>query len=271
MLSADIKNRLYYIPTEFIIPNTVQSRRDFDKKELRVLAESIAKTGILQPLTVRKLSPKEYELISGERRYRASLMVGLDELPCVVLKCNDKQSVVLSLMENLEHKTLNMFEEADVIRLLITQCRMTKRQIAEKIGKQPVQISEKLTLLEFSDTERIFILNHRISELHAKSVLKLDSDKRKTVLEQIAEKSLTISQTEQLIYEISKSADRKQQKNQTERFIIKDVRIFINTLTKAVDVMKSGGIDVQSTKTETEKYIEYNIRIPKSTVYGKLP
>ncbi len=269
MFNAEFRNRLHYIPLEYIISNRIQPRKYFDPKELRVLAESIVRNGLLQPVIVRKLSSEEYELISGERRYRASLMAGLDDIPCIVLKCTENQSVIFSLFENLQHEQLNMFEEANVLKMLITDCRMSKLQIAKRLGKTVLSISDKLMLLDFTSEEQQFVIDHHISEHHARAVLSLDRDLRQNVLEQIAQHSLSLSQTEQLIYEISKSPDTKQQKNQHERFIIKDVRIFLNTFAKALALMQSNGIPAQSIQTENEQYIEYLVRIPKEAVYGK--
>lgn len=269
LFNADLKSRLCSIPLEYIVPNPLQPRKYFDPKELRVLAESILRNGLLQPVIVRKLSGEEYELISGERRYRASLMAGLDDIPCIVLKCTENQSVMFSLFENLRHERLNMFEEADVLKMLITDCRLSKKQIAKKLGKSVLSISDKLMLLSFSEEEQKIIIDNHISESHAKCVIGLDKDLRKTILGQIAQQSLSISQTEQLIDEISKSPDIKQHKNQNERFIIKDVRIFLNTFAKAIELMQASGIDAQSTQTENEMYIEYIVRIPKTSAYGK--
>ena len=269
LFGTEWRNRLHYIPLDYIISGKIPSRTYFDPKELRVLSESIIRNGVLQPIIVRKLSSEEYEIVSGERRFRASLMAGLDEIPCIVLKCTENQSVIFSLLENLQHERLNMLEEANVMKFLITECRMSKLQIARRLGKNASVVSDRLALLDFSEEEQQLIIKHNISESHVRAVLFLDRELRKDILSQVADYSLTISQTEQLIDKILKSHDKKQHKNQSERFIIKDVRIFLNTFTKALEVMKSSGIDAQSIQSESDEYIEYCVRIPKESFYSQ--
>ena len=262
-------NRLTDIPIEYIMPNINQPRKKFDKNELNALAKSIAQNGILQPLTVRKLSCVEYELISGERMLKAADIAGLKKIPCIVMNCSDGQSAVFALIENIQRSDLNMFEEAQAIKTLISEYRMTQHQIAKRIGKTQPYISDKLKLLSFNEDEQKSITEHGISENQVRELLKLKTDEREHILEQIITDSLDESQTKRLVYNILNGIDIKQHKNQTQRFIIKDVRIFMNTFTKAFNTMKSSGINAVSNKTENDEYIEYSVRIPKSSAYRK--
>lgn len=262
-------NRFTDIPIEYIMPNINQPRKIFDKNELNALAKSIAQNGILQPLTVRKLSSVEYELIAGERRLRAADIAGLKKIPCIVMNCSECQSAVFALIENIQRSDLNMFEEAQAIKTLISEYRMTQHQIAKRIGKTQPYVSDKLKLLSFSEDEQKSITEHGITENQVKELLKLKAEEREHTLEQIIIDSLDETQTERLVYNILNGIDIKQHKNQTQRFIIKDVRIFINTFTKAFNTMKSSGIDAVSNKTENDEYIEYSVKIPKSSVYRK--
>lgn len=262
-------NRLTDIPIEYIMPNINQPRKIFDKDELNALAKSISQNGILQPLTVRKLSCVEYELISGERRLRAADIAGMKKIPCIVMDCSDGQSAVFALIENIQRSDLNMFEEAQAIKTLISQYRLTQHQIAKRIGKSQPYVSEKLRLLNFSEEQRKSITEHGISENQVRELLKLKTEDREHMLEKIIIDSLDEAQTKRSVYNILNGIEVKQHKNQTQRFIIKDVRIFLNTFTKAFNTMKSSGINAVSNKTENDEYIEYSVKIPKSSAYKK--
>lgn len=170
-------NKLTDIPVIYIMPNKSQPRKVFNKDELEALSQSIAKNGILQPLTVRKHSPVEYELITGERRLRAAIMAGFAKVPCIVMKCTDNQSAIFALIENLQRSDLNMFEEALGIKKLITECNMTQEQIAKQIGKNQSTVANKLRLLRLTPEEQKIILNNNLTERHARVVLKLSEEK----------------------------------------------------------------------------------------------
>lgn len=261
-------NKLTDIPVIYIMPNKSQPRKIFNKDELDALSQSILKNGILQPLTVRKHSPVEYELIAGERRLRAAIMAGFAKVPCIVMKCTDNQSAIFALIENLQRTDLNMFEEAFGIKKLITECNMTQEQIAKQIGKNQSTVANKLRLLRLTPEEQKIILNNKLTERHARVVLKLGEEKRLAALKKIAEDSLNVAKSEKLVNEMLGDCPVKKKKSINQKFIIKDVRIFINTFMKAYDTMKSSGINAVSNKVESDEYIEYSVRIPKRSVYS---
>lgn len=263
------ENRLADIPVTYITPNKSQPRKIFNEDELNALSKSILRNGILQPLTVRRISPVEYELVAGERRLRAAIIAGFNKVPCIVMRCSDNQSAVFALLENLQRADLNMFEEAMAIKKLIIECRMTQEQVARQLGKKQSTIANKLRLLKLGESEQLIIIQNNLTERHARVVLKLKEEDRKNALERIVSNSLNVVQSEKLINEILDGTDKKQQKKQNQRFIIKDVRIFLNTFTKAFDTMKSSGIDAVSNKVESDEYIEYSVRIPKTSAYSR--
>lgn len=261
--------KLTEIPVLYIMPNKLQPRKNFDRNELEGLAKSISKNGVLQPITVRKISSVEYELITGERRLRASIMAGLNKIPCNVMNCSDGQSAIYSLVENIQRTNLNMFEEAQAIKRLILEYRMTQQQVARYLGKNQSDISNKIELLKLSENDQNIIIKNNLTEYHATAILKLNEYDRNDALNEVVEKSLNVEQTEKLVKEILNGNDIKQHKNKPKKIIIKDVRIFMNTFTKAFDTMKLSGIDAVSNKVENDEYIEYSVKIPKSSAYSR--
>lgn len=262
------ENKLIEIPIVNIVPNKSQPRKIFKEEELTSLAKSIISNGILQPLTVRRIGSNEFELIAGERRLRASIMAGLKKVPCIIIRCDDRQSAIFALIENLQRSDLNMFEEARAIKQIMIKCNLTQDRVAKQLGKKQSTIANKLRLLRLEDEEQEIILKNNLTERHARVLIKLNGEKRKTALERVVTSSLNVSQTEDLVESIL--IDEYDTKHQNKKFIIKDVRIFLNTLTKAFDTMKLSGIDAVSKKTEDDQYIEYTVKIPKTSAYRQM-
>ena len=262
-------NRLAEIPVMYIFPNKSQPRRFFEEEELSSLSNSIYRNGIIQPLTVRRISSVEYELVAGERRLRAAIMAGFNKVPCIIMKCSDNQSAVFALIENVHREDLNMFEEAEAIKRLILECRMTQDQIARQLGKKQSTIANKLRLLKLNEAEQKFIIENKLTERHARLMLRVDENERIDVLEKIVADSLNVTESEKYIENMHNKVYEKQSKRKNEKIVIKDVRIFINTLTKAFDTMKLSGVNAISNKIENDEYIEYSVKIPKSSVYSR--
>ena len=261
------ENKISDIPIIKIRPNKAQPRKVFNEEDLNALSQSIAENGILQPLTVRKVSATEYELIAGERRLRASVMAGLRKVPCIVIKCSEKESAVYALLENLQRSDLGMFEEARGISRLIRRYGLTQQEAAVKLGKTQSTIANKLRLLRLTYEEQEWIENAGLSERHARALLKLgDEGARREALSKIISENLNVQQSENLINLMLNSSPKNNKKQGTSKAVIKDVRIFVNTINKAIDTMRLAGIDAQSDKTDTDNFIEYTIRIPKKQI-----
>ena len=264
MMSRSGGRRLITVPLNMIVPNSNQPRRVFDSEELRGLAESIKRNGILQPVTVRQAGEGKYEIIAGERRCRAAAIAGLKAVPCIVTDVDDKRSAVLSLMENLQRSDLNCFEEADGIARLINSWGITQQEVAERLGKAQSTIANKLRLLRLTPTQRRRIIDAGLTERHARALLRiLDDVQRDNALEIIINKGLNVSDTDKLIDEIL--SPKPEQKSSAARRtpIVRDLRLFINTISKAVDTMNQSGLNARTAKNETDEYIEYRVIIPK--------
>lgn len=261
------ENKISDIPIIKIRPNKAQPRKVFNEDDLNALSMSITENGILQPLTVRKVSATEYELIAGERRLRASVMAGLRKVPCIVIKCSEKESAVYALLENLQRSDLGMFEEARGVSRLIRRYGLTQQEAAVKLGKTQSTIANKLRLLRLTYEEQEWIENAGLSERHARALLKLgDEGARREALSKIISENLNVQQTENYINLLLNSNPKDEKKQGFSKAVIKDVRIFVNTINKAVDTMRLAGIDAQADKTDTDNFIEYTIRIPKKQI-----
>lgn len=252
------------IPLKLIHPNLKQPRKFFAEEELFALAQSINENGLIQPITVRRTNDNTYEIIAGERRYRACKLLGLDKMSCVVMKCNDNDSAVLALIENIQRADLTMFEEAIGIQNLIEEYSLTQTEASKRLGKSQSAIANKLRLLRLTEEERQIILKNNLSERHARALVRIESVKqRQAVLAKIIRENLNVSKTEfivdSIIGENSKAGTAKAEK----RLVVKDVRIFVNTINKAIDTMRMSGINACAQKNEYDEYIEYTVKIPK--------
>lgn len=270
-LLTKYNKKVIEIPARKIRPNKTQPRQYFYEEDLRSLSQSISNNGLLQPLTVRKLKNDEYELIAGERRLRASVMAGFSKIPCIVMKCSDKDSAIFALIENLQRKDLGMFEEARGINRLIRKYGITQEQAAIQLGKKQSTVANKLRLLRLSYDEQDWITQAGLSERHARALLKIqDEDSRKEVLSHIIAENLNVKETEKYISSLLDNKKVQPLHNNTDKkIVVKDVRIFVNTISRAVDTMRMSGIDAVSNKEETEDYIEYTVKIPKETALEK--
>ena len=254
------------IPTEQIYPNPNQPRQVFDQEELVNLAISIRMNGILQPITVRQ-ADEGYELVSGERRLRASKLAGLISIPCIVVEVNNMKSAVFALIENLQRQNLNYFEEAIAIERLMAEYGLSQEDAARRLGKAPSTVSNKLRLLSLPEEARQKLMEKGLTERHARALLKLDKEDVMDVLDKIIDKKLNVTQTEELIESII--GEKSAPKRQTKR-MFSDVKIFLNTINSAVDTMKKSGIGADIKREDTGESYIYRIEIPKKLVY-KIP
>lgn len=264
MKSAKYKigGQIILIPQEDIYPNPNQPRSRFDFDELEGLAQSIRQNGIIQPIAVRVNARGNYELISGERRLRASRLVGISLIPCIIMEASDEKSALFALIENMQRSDLGFFEEASAIEKLIVDFNMSRDDVCRKLGKAAPTISNKLRLLKLPEDVRLKITQEGLTERHARALLRLPTRAQlDRALSIISDKRLNVAESEKLIDQML-SADKSSKKPTVKLF--KDVRIFVNTLNHAVDTMRRAGIEADSAKSETDEYIEYIVRIPKT-------
>lgn len=247
------------IPTADIRPNPTQPRRDFPLDSLMELAQSISENGILQPLTI-SMEEGVPTLVAGERRLRAAKIAGVGEVPCIVVQAEARRRQVLTLIENLQRQDMNCFETAEGIRHLIDDYELTQCEAAYQLGMSQSAVANKLRLLRLPEDERQTLIAGGFGERHARALLRLtDRPRRLQVLERMARDKLTVAQTERLVEEILMGRVSRR----PDKPLIRDVRVFFNTVNHALSIMRRGGIPAESTRREEGDYIEYVVRIPK--------
>ncbi len=256
--------KLLNIKCEDIKPSPNQARKTFDEYELKLLADSILSNGIIQPVSVRRLSDGSYEIIAGERRFRAAKMAGFKKIPCIVHKTDDNTAALYTITENLQRSNLTFFEEAEGISRLINECGMTQVEVSERLGLSQSALSNKLRILRLSQPLRERILSSRLTERHARALLRIPNESRAAALNHIIANALTVAQTDEYITEcLSPKTQKKPLEKPIRKAAIGDVRLFSNSLTKLVNTLQSAGIDAKTRRFESEKYIEYKVRIKK--------
>ena len=243
-----------------ILPNPAQPRKEFDAEALIALSESIRHHGILQPPVVRRLPDgRHYELIAGERRLRAARMAGLLTLPCLVRESDADESAELSMIENLQRRDLGMFEEAAAIAALCERFHMTQEQIAARLAVSQSYVANKLRLLRLSPEARAVIGTAGLTERHARAVLRLPEEGRLAALRHIAEAGLNVAGTEKYVEQL---LGRRRPRARSAG-VIKDIRLFYNSLDRAMALVREAGIGIAAERREDEEAIEVVIRIQK--------
>ncbi len=256
------KDKVTLIKIDEIEPNPYQPRRTFSPDKIRELTQSIKTYGLLQPVIVRRAG-RGYELVVGERRLMACKSLGWKQIAAVVKEISDSAMATIALIENLQRENLNFIEEAAGYARLMESFNLTQEVLAQRLGKSQSTIANKLRLLRLPESVKQMVLNENLTERHARALLKLNSEnlQRKMALE-IVERGLTVNQTEQKIDRLigpEKSAvpDRRQ------RSVIKDIRIFLNTIREAVKMIESAGLSPEVEEKNEPGYIQVTIRLTK--------
>ena len=249
--------------TADIRPNPYQPRQTFDSEGLRELAASIRRHGILQPLTVRPAGDGQWELVAGERRLRAAKLAGLETVPCICRAADDRESALLALVENLQRRDLHYLEEAAAIAAYLRQTGVTQEEAAAQLGRSPSALANKLRLLRLSPACREQLVQSGLTERHARCLLRLeDEEERLAALRHIADKQLNVAQAEQYIDQrLTQLQSTPPRRRRT--FILKDVRLFLNSVDHGLRLIRSAGVDAACNRQETEDAILLTIRIPK--------
>lgn len=260
------KKLLMLRPDEISVPPD-RAHRIYDEYELKLLADSISTNGIVEPVSVRR-NAGCYELIAGERRLKAAKIAGLRRIPCVLHKVNDISAAFYAVIENLQRSDPDLFNQSESIKQLIDRYSLTHTEAAIRLGISQSTLTGKLMLLNLDIPLRHRITAANLSERQARALLRIEQAKRSEVLDKIIAQGLTVRQTELLIDEMLKphTPEAKESGEPVRKVAIGDVRLFSNSLTKLIDTLKTAGIDVQTKKSETEKYIEYKIKIRKDSI-----
>ena len=258
--------RVTMISPDYISPNPDQPRRYFDPDGMAELADSIRVHGILQPLTVRRKGGGRYELIAGERRLRAAMICGLTEVPCLVMDVDRENSCLLSLIENLQRRDLDFWEEAKALERLIQVYGLSQEEAAAKVGKSQSAVANKLRLLRLPPDVLEALRQNGLTERHGRALLRLpDGDRQRAALLYIIDNGLTVAATDAYIDALLQEPEPEAPKPGSRRtFVLKDVRVFLNTLSRSIDLMKQGGIDAGVQREETEDRLILTISIPKN-------
>ena len=258
-------NRVVLIPLAEIARNPNQPRRYFNDTGIHNLAESIRENGLLQPVTVRRCTQGGYELIAGERRTLAYKILGREKIPAIIEQFSEQQSAALALIENLQRENLNYFEQAFAIARLMREHGLTQQQISVKLGLAQSTIANKLRLLQYNEKAQAAFLQYDLTERHARAILRVNDPRMQLeAIDYVAARRLNVEQTESYIENLIAEVPNKNKPSRL--FIVKDMRIFLNTINRAVDTMQKSGIAAVSDKCETEEFFEYTIRIPKAAV-----
>ena len=247
--------RVVFLNVRTIRPNPAQPRTVFREDALSELADSIRQHGILQPLSVRRVEAG-YELIAGERRLRAAQLVGLTEIPCIIMNMDDKESGMAAMVENLQRQDLDFIEEARGIARLMDQWRFSQEQAARLLGKSQSSIANKLRLLRHNEEVLAAIRQGGLTERHARALLKLPSEEEKLdLIGQIIQQNMSVAKTEALIDQRLAQKPEKPAKP--------SINVFLNNLTHALAKIQLSGISAVSERKETEDQIVLTITIPK--------
>lgn len=276
-------NQVIKVPVSAIVPNRFQPRKVFNADNIAELASTIEQHGLLQPIILREYEDQKYEIIAGERRFRAIQTLKWAELPAIVQTMDDHETASMALIENLQREELTAVEEAQAYKDLMKLNDFTQASLAEKMGKSQSFVANKLRLLKLSQPVQEAIMNHEISERHGRSLLRLDEFKQQMILHQILAEQLTVKDTEALVNKTLnpepesteetvdatddslKEATTKAKKanDKAKKAIAHDTRIAVNTIRKSVQMVEQSGIAVKATEEEQDDVYRITIEIPK--------
>ena len=255
---------VHSIGVNSIVPNPNQPRKEFSEDSIIKLADSIRQYGIIQPITVRK-NGEIYEIVSGERRLRAAKELNMTHVPCIIVNINEEKSAEIAIIENLMREDLNIFEQATAIEALIDTYGLTQEQVAEKLSNSQSFVANKLRLLRLGGEEREIIIKNKLTERHARALLRInDLNKRRELLHTILKEGLNVGATESLIdRHINQMNAIKPEKSTTIKPQYKSVSSFYSALNRAVECAKASNIDIKSRKVVGDNFTEIIIYIPK--------
>lgn len=256
-----LSTRVQYIPLGRIRPNPQQPRRSFDEEGLAELAASIRSCGILQPLTVRRAGDG-YELVAGERRLRAARIAGLREVPCLVAQVGEEDSALLALMENLQRRDLDCWEEAQAIARLISRYGLSQEEAARRLGRAQPTVANKLRLLRLPEDVRALLRENGLTERHARALLRLqDPEVQRRAAGDMVRRGMNVAQAEAYVEKLLQS-DQVTPPRGRSTYIIKDVRLFLNSVDRGLHLMRQAGVDAGWNRQDTDREILLTIRIP---------
>ena len=248
--------KIYQLPVEAIRPSPFQARTSFNEQELAGLAQSIRENGLLQPISVRRVEGG-YELVAGERRLLACKLAKMPTIPAILCDYPDERTAALGLLENLQREDLNPFEQAQGLRDVIVLWDCTQAEAAKRLGMAQPTLANKLRLLQLTADQRQFVLDNGLTERHARAVLRLPENRRSEALITIAKRKMNARATDLYIEQLLNETPGRHRIS-----MVKDVRIFVNTIDHAIRLMTDNGVPATAHREERDGYIEYTVRIP---------
>ncbi len=266
LLLTELKSpkQVQQIAVQQIVPNRFQPRKVFNEEKLDELARTIHIHGLIQPIILRKYEEDKYEIIAGERRFRAMQLLEWQEVPAIVQEMTDNETASVALIENLQREELTAIEEAEAYQSLMALNELTQEALAQRIGKSQSFIANKLRLLKLSEPIKQALLNREVTERHGRSLLALSVEEQNELLTLIREKKLTVKETERLVklkkFEKDKTSDRP--KKRIKR-ISKDFRLAVNTIYKSIDLIKETGMTLEAKEEDLEDVYRITIEIKK--------
>ena len=261
------RSSVLWVEPERIRSGAMQPRTQFPETEMQELAQSVGEFGVLNPLTVRRRGGA-FELIAGERRLRAARLAGLREVPCIVLEVDLEQASLIALVENLQRKDLDFVEQARGIAQLIRMFGLRQEECARRLGKSQSAIANKLRLLRLPEDVLMGLRNAELTERHGRALLRLETPElQRAALAQFIAQDMNVAAAEAFVEDMLKENEPEPDAQEPEKqrtFILKDVRVFLNSLTRNLALMKQGGIDADMEQRETEDALILTISIPKT-------
>jgi len=254
------------LPIDQIEPNRYQPRSMFNEEKIKELSQTIRTHGMIQPIVVRKIDDEgeKYELIAGERRWRAVQLLEWENIPAIVRNMNDAETASVALIENLQREELTVIEEATAYLKLIEIHSLTQEALAQRLGKNQSTIANKLRLLKLPDDVKNAVQDKVISERHARALIKVDDPEvQNHILKLIIDRDLNVKQTEEQIAKLDEVVEKKKKQRPKLKGVNKDIRIAMNTIRQSLSMVTDTGIDVETDEKDTEDYYQFTIKIPK--------
>ena len=268
-VSSEVSNEVVQIEVDKISPNQYQPRSIFDEEKINELAQTIHTHGMIQPIVIRKIEEEErYELIAGERRWRAVQSLEWETIPAIVKNMTDTETASVALIENLQREELTVIEEAIAYEQLLSQHGLTQEALAQRLGKSQSTIANKLRLLKLPSVVQQAILNKEITEGHARALISLkDESLQEEVLGLVIENHLNVKQTEEQIDALLHPEDPSEEKPKQKpkmKGVSRDLRIALNTIRQSLSMVSDSGLNVESEESEEEDHYKITIKIPKN-------
>ncbi len=255
------------IPIEKIIPNRYQPRTVFDDEKIEELSRTIHTHGVIQPIVVRPFG-EQYEIIAGERRYRAMKKLEWIEVPAIVRNLNDKETASIALIENLQREELTSIEEALAYQQLLELHSLTQEALAQRLGKGQSTVANKLRLLKLPQFVQNAILNRELTERHARALIAIkDEQLQQQLIQAVKEYDWNVRQLEdqiQIILQPEEEVEKPKKDKPLRKAISKDVRIALNTIKQSLSMVSKSGITVKTEEEDTEEYYQITVKIPKN-------